>query len=88
MLKPHINLWQIEVKKLSDVNYSKKELDIITKLNIHNIKFIKHINTTTNMYNTYTFSELDENIINFNSWKCNAGIDRLYIHVDGNIYPC
>ena len=24
----------------------------------------------------------------FHMWKCNAGKDYLYIHVNGDIYPC
>lgn len=24
----------------------------------------------------------------FNLWKCNAGKDYLYIHTDGDAYPC
>lgn len=27
-------------------------------------------------------------IFNFTGWKCNAGLTRLYIHCDGNIYEC
>lgn len=26
--------------------------------------------------------------VNFYLWKCMAGLDNLYIHVDGNVYPC
>jgi len=27
-------------------------------------------------------------IFNFKNWKCNAGLDCLYIHANGDIYPC
>lgn len=30
----------------------------------------------------------DKKIIDLKGWKCNAGIDRLYIHSNGTIYPC
>ena len=26
--------------------------------------------------------------VNFHLWKCNAGLDYIYVHADGNVYNC
>jgi hypothetical protein len=47
-----------------------------------------------NTYNTISFYDVVYKLLHnnmnyrFKYWKCNAGIDRLYIHSNGNIYSC
>lgn len=33
-------------------------------------------------------NQLAQMHLNFKNWKCNAGIDRLYVHCNGEVYPC
>ena len=37
----------------------------------------------------YKFNDIVKHpSFNFKNWKCNAGVDSLYIHANGDIFPC
>jgi len=36
-----------------------------------------------------TFQEMYLNpMVNFHLWRCNAGLDYIYVHVNGDVYNC
>ena len=87
----------IEFDLLADINskkfnYSNEQLNQFNKCISQLSKPTKNDYIVTYSNNTikyFKFTDLIKNQdINFKYWKCNAGKDCMYIHVDGNIYPC
>ena len=71
--------------------YTKKQLDeyyqIISKIGGH--KSIYHIKYDDGTIDHLQFNDMFlNNNFSFNHWICSAGKDYLYVHVNGNIYPC
>ena len=65
----------LEYYKLSDLIKEYKQLYTVE----YNDGFIEHL--------SYNDMFLNDDFT-FHMWKCNAGKDYLYIHVNGDIYPC
>ena len=59
------------------------------QLQYYNIAYLNSdlTNTQSIQISSQDFN-LNQKLLNFHNWKCYAGQDYLYIHVDGNIYPC
>lgn len=62
-----------------------KRLELITSQSSYQAQVLY----SDNSLKSHTFVELSENpIFCFKNWHCNAGLTRLYIHCNGDIYEC
>lgn len=89
---------QIEFSLLSNIkntifNYSNEQLNtfniLVNKYRTYLEKYKLTYNDNT--VEILTYNDIDYNPMpkySFRFWKCNAGLDSLYIHINGNIYPC
>lgn len=96
LLKHHF-LQNIEISLLLDkcgklYKYSNNQLktyfDIIKTLPYTNNTLVIKYNDMTEKHIIYNGIYLNKNLTSFKSWKCNAGVNHLYIHVNGNVFNC
>ena len=96
-IHPHTDLLMVgQPKKINNIGrYQYSTIDYQTyKTILNNSIQPKEVNIVYNDGSIEQFSilemmnKLDKNELSFYNWKCNAGIDRLYIHSDGNVYSC
>ena len=87
---------RIEISLLLDQNgklysYSKMQvkqyLDFVKELPFTSNELIIRYNDQSEKKIMYNGLFLDDKI-SYKGWKCNAGIDNLYIHVNGDVYNC
>lgn len=92
----NINILNIDfrlIKSYYGYNNSYSETQIKKYLNIiNNIKYNKiefKLLKTNNLIDIICAEEIDTHKnINFKSWKCKAGYENLYCHVNGDLYNC
>ena len=73
------------------IKYSSYQLEIYKKnIKNNNIYTDNNIGVIDDIGNYYEINDnqLLQMQLNFKNWHCTAGINRLYIHSDGKIYPC
>jgi len=61
------------------LHFKENNTDFKTTIILMNGKIVK--TTNSHFY-------LDEKTYCFKNWLCEAGNKMLYVHVDGNVYPC
>lgn len=77
-----------------DYTYTAEQLDYYYSINDLQSKTAQYKNFVANEKNKHNVIRLNEfftpmhTINNFKMYKCNAGLDELYIHSDGKVYPC
>lgn len=73
-----------------DVKYSKQEMADFNRLSsrfgIGNT-VVEYDDGSSQMVNDNHFFS-DRKRLDFYMWKCNAGLDFLYVHHDGKVHPC
>ena len=88
----NIELLLVQKNKYYSLEYDVNDLNIYQQYLKSNKNKIVRCIDINNFYYDLTYPEI--NILNanhkliFTGWKCYAGLNRLYIHIDGNIYPC
>ena len=81
-----------KINSIHRYSYSEDEYDKISQCIKINIQPETTIKLSDGSMQNYCMNDLmhiiDSNKISFCGWLCNAGIDRLYIHCDSNVYRC
>ena len=88
-LQQKVKLHLLNENKKCKIFYSQNQIDAFTKL-IHN-SYIKTFNVTYDDDTIEKLSEIDvmmNNLNSFKRWKCYIGRNYIYVHHDGNAYPC
>lgn len=82
------------LNKINDTHryvYSQSDLDKYFKLNSFTSYDIELV-SSAGVHKQLSFDQImfliDTEQLSFINWKCNAGIDRLYVHCNGEVYPC
>ena len=92
---PLFKKW-VEISLVSDLDgkpypYTKAQLDRYKEL-LMKLKYTRDFFTVRYRDGTekqVSFNDMYLNpLVNFHLWRCNAGLDYIYVHCNGNVYNC
>jgi sulfatase maturation enzyme AslB (radical SAM superfamily) len=95
LLLPRYKKW-IEISLLTDksgqpYHYTQGQIDLYHKFT-RELKYVRDFFTLRYSDGTekqVSFNDMYLNpLVNFHLWKCNSGLDYVYVHADGKVYNC
>lgn len=84
LIQPNGNFYKYTNKQLSEF----KQLNKVLEQTVGRNKEMFKLFFSNKTYTITSFNDLYMSNIDFYLWKCDAGLKNIYIHADGNAYPC